>query len=85
MSSYMARQFVFFYPLSVAAMFFAAVYFIIVGRWAALAAVVIVATLSWFQYLFVKGWIRSGEDNDVREWLQDNPDYEPGDPGSAQD
>ncbi len=83
--SYLARQAAFFYPASVAVMFVAAVYLAVTGRWAWLAAVIILAVLNWFKFLFAEGWIRSGEDNDAREWLRQNPDYEPGDEGAAPD
>jgi hypothetical protein len=81
MLSYLARQSVFFYPLSMGLAVVAAVYVVVTGRWTWLAVVIVVAVLSWFQYLFAKGWTRLEEDNDVRDWLRENPGYEPDEDG----
>ncbi|AWB91860.1 hypothetical protein [Aeromicrobium chenweiae] len=85
MLSYLVRQSAFFYPVSVATLFVAAAYFAVTGRWAMIAGVIILAVGNWFQHLFVKGWIRTGEDNDAREWLRQHPDYVPEDEDSVPD
>lgn len=83
MLSCMARQSVFFYPVSVAVLVVAAAYCAVTGRWGMVAGIVMLAVFSWFQHLFAKGWIRSGEDKDISEWLRQHPDYEPGDDDSV--
>ncbi|QGG40977.1 hypothetical protein [Aeromicrobium yanjiei] len=83
MLSYMARQSVFFYPLSVAALVVAAGYCAVTGRWGLVAGIVMLAVFSWFQHLIAQGWIRAGEDKDISEWLRQNPDYEPDSDGSV--
>lgn len=83
MLTYLARQTVAFYPLAAAVLLGAAIYGAVTGRWAWVALVVIVAVLGWFQILFVTWWIRTGEDNDIRDWLRENPDFELGEDGPA--
>jgi len=83
--SHLARQSAFFYPISVAVTVFAAGYCLVSGRWGWFAAVVILAVLNWFTYLFARGWVRSGEDNEIRVWIRENPDFEPGVDGPVPD
>jgi hypothetical protein len=79
--SYLARQSVLFYPLSMGVAVVVAVILAVNGRWTWFAAVIVLAVLNWFQYFFAKGWTRLEEDNDVRDWLRENPGYEPDEHG----
>ncbi len=64
------------YPLSLGVALLAAMYLAIRGEWLWVVAVAVFAALNGLQFAFAKWWIRTSEDNDVREWLSANPDDE---------
>lgn len=76
MLSYLARQLVALYPVTVGVMLLAGTYFAVSGRWGSVAFIVIAAVLAWFQHLFARWWIGVGEDNDVQEWLNNHPEHD---------
>jgi hypothetical protein len=74
--SYMARQTIAWSPLSLMVATATTVYLLVQGEWQWAVVIAAFAALGGLQFLFARWWIRTGEENDAREWLRRHPEHD---------